>query len=564
MLPIAEKTPLELLAAFEAEADQAMAALSTWKLPFRSIYSTLILGADSAVSGGRFKREREPDFEKGATMLARVSYWRPYLSQATDEIGRDLQNALSVVTPEVHAEIGKGLVFAHFCELMPFAHRGAFTVEKTVDGFRLSYPDDDAAHYEMLDVIASELALTAIEKAPAINPALFSRMIKMWPHLLDHDLFEVLNEAYSFYLKNIHEDIFIGADAYEKALGFSHDEFRRVRAALMAYASWCLGMANAAEAAAKQETGKKQAYYADECLEWLAPLHTSKMVLGVVDQISKVPRDRVDAVLRYFTEPAIAETTISGEGFLAPIQVLGGSYLLSPRALHLMTPERNILYVLNQVDRKRFDDLVSGELEPSLLAHARPLFEALPGAIVETNVIWKGREIDLIAYCPKTNSAVQVQAKAAIPANGARMTRQLEANTLKAVDQLKRFENLPNAITDEMIRAIFKVEARNVRWSSAVLSRSSFGTVSAWKAMTGRAALNLQILKSVVNEVKGGTAFDFSTLPERALSAINAIAEKGFISWREESLDVFGTKIVIPLLDLDTPQLAECRLSLLD
>lgn len=38
------------------------------------------------------------------------------------------------------------------------------------------------------------------------------------------------------------------------------------------------------------------------------------------------------------------------------------------------------------------------------------------------------------ASSQKTNSAVQVQAKAAIPANGARMTRQVESNTLKAVD----------------------------------------------------------------------------------------------------------------------------------
>ncbi len=68
----------------------------------------------------------------------------------------------------------------------------------------------------------------------------------------------------------------------------------------------------------------------------------------------KVPRNRVNKILGFFQEPAVGGTTISGEGYLAPIQVLGDTFLLSPRSLHLMTPERNILYVLNKVDNDRF------------------------------------------------------------------------------------------------------------------------------------------------------------------------------------------------------------------
>ncbi|MBB5553667.1 hypothetical protein [Rhizobium lentis] len=557
-----QKAAYQALTSFEAEADKLMGALSIWGLPFRSIYSSVILGAEVAFSGGRFKADRKPDGEKGATMLARLTYWRPYLSTATAELGRDLQNALDAVTPEMHAEIRQALIYAHFCELMPFAHRGAFRIEQTADGFRLSYPNKDAAHYEALDVIASELALTAMEKHFPFNPAPYLRMIETWPRL-DGDFIGALRDAYKFHLKNVYEDIFIGAEAYERVLGFTHEEFKRVRAALMAYGTWCLGMANAAEAGAMQEKGERHTYFAKECLEWLAPLHVSRMVLGVTDQIAGVPRDRVDKILRYFQEPAVAGATISGEGYLAPIQVLGDSFLLSPRALQLMTPERNILYVLNQVDRKQFDELVSGELEPSLLVHARPIFEALPGVEIKTNVIWAGREIDIVGYCPKTNSAVQVQAKAAIPANGARMTRQLETNTLKAIEQLQAFEKLAPAEKDEMIRTTFKVDAENVRWSSAVLSRSSFGTVRAWEAMQGRGALNLQLLQSIVNDVSAEDAFDLATLPHRAMKTMSDITGKCFKSWREETLDVFGTKITIPLLDLDYPEIGRARAALL-
>lgn len=142
------------------------------------------------------------------------------------------------------------------------------------------------------------------------------------------------------------------------------------------------------------------------------------------------------------------------------------------------------------------------------------------------------------------------------------MTRQLGENTLNAVEQLQAFEKLSTAEKDEMIRTTFKVEAENVQWSSAVLSLSSFGTVRAWQAMQGRAALNLQLLQGIVNDVSTEDAFDLATLPE-AMKTMSDIARKGFKSWREETLDVFGTRITIPLLELDDPEIGRCRAALL-
>ncbi len=558
-----QKAAFEALKAFEKEADKAIAALSIWDLPFRGLYSSMLLIADAAFSGGRFNAHRTPDVEKGGTTLARLSLWRDHLSRTGAATKKTLRKDLETVTPHKHAEIRQALVYAHFSELMPFAHRGAFRVEQTGDGFRLSYPTEEAERFEALDVIASELALTALDNDFRVDEACYLRMIDTWPREGGKDFITSLRTAYDFHLKGVHENIFVGAAAYERVLGFTHDEFQRVRAALMAYATWCLNMATAAEAGVMQERGKAQAHYLHAFHEWVAPLHSSKQVLSVIDQLTKVPRNRVNKILGFFQEPAVGGPTISGDGYLAPIQVLGDAFLLSPRSLHLMTPERNIVFVLNKVGRKQFDELVSAELEPSLLAHARSFFDALPGVMSKPNVIWDGHEIDLIAYCQKTNSAVQVQAKAAIPANGARMTRQVESNTLKAVEQLQDFEKLDPAEKDAMIRKEFKVEAENVRWSSAVLSRSSFGTVKAWQAMEGRAALNLQLLQGIANAAAGEEAFDLATLPERAMKTISDIAEKGVLSWREETLDVFGTEIKIPLLDLDNEEITRYRAELL-
>lgn len=73
------------------------------------------------------------------------------------------------------------MIYAHFSELMPFAHRGVFRVEQTGDGFRLSYPTEDAERFEALDVIASELALTALDNDFRVDAACYLRMIDTWP-----------------------------------------------------------------------------------------------------------------------------------------------------------------------------------------------------------------------------------------------------------------------------------------------------------------------------------------------------------------------------------------------
>lgn len=545
---------------FEREADECMKSLSLWSLPYRSVYSAALLAADASYSGGRFGKHREPDGDKGGTMLARYSYWRPYLSKCTQDIGANIADALSVVTDEVRREITQALQYSHFCELMPFAHRQALVVERAADGFRLRYPSETAAEFEALDVIASELALSAVVNNFKYDPRPLLEMVQTWPHTRMSSLDPMLRRAFEFHLDNVREDAFIVAGSYERVLGFHHDEFLRVRAAMMAFSSWCLGMANAAEAYAIDANDSLQDYWGAECLEWLAPLLRRDMVYGMIRQLAGVTADRVDAIIRLFEDDPFSPDGVSGDGYLAPIINFGESILLSPRAIHQMTSERNILYVLNRRDRGRFNELVSAELEPSLLAHAKILLDRIPGIETKTNVLWDGGEIDLLAFCSATNTACQFQAKAAIPANGARMTRQVESNTLTAVRQLQEVERLSTSKRDSVIQATFGVRADNVKWSSGVISRSSFGTASAWEAVAGRAAVNLPLLKLVAEQFENEKNADLTIFPQLAAQTLRKIADEVILSWRDESLEVFGTTLVVPLLQLNDRAIAERRL----
>lgn len=554
---------LAALRQFEQLADERMAGMPLWRLPFRSIFSGALLAADSAFNGPRFQEDKQLQPEKGAAMLARYSYWMSYFRRSGADIGVSIDDALGVMGEPEAAQVRDALVYSHFCELMPFAHRGAYLVEQIPGGFRLSYPSEAAAHYEALDVVASELALTALEDRFQYDPRPLLRMAEDFPHIDPRDLHAVLHPAYEFHLGNIREDAFVGAEAYERVLGFRHDEFLRVRAAMMAFSSWCLGMATAAEVHSLRADDETRRHFQKECREWVAPLLEANFVLGAVQGLSRVASDRVDTIVSYFKDDPLAGQLVSGEGYLAPLQVLGNSLLVAPTAVQLMTPERNILYVLNRRNRDQFNDLVSAELEPSLLAHAVPLLSRIPGVEVKTNIHFKGREVDLVAYCRATNTALQVQAKAAIPANGARMTQQVETNCLTAVRQLVVFEALSDGERDELIATNFAGSIDGVQWSSGVLSRSSFGTVRAWEAINGRAALNLVLLKAVVRELEKLDLPDLTSVPRLASNALKTIADQAVRGWEENSLDLFGTQIAFPLLQLDHAALGKSRAALM-
>ncbi len=547
------------LVAFEKKADEQMQNLSLWKLPYRSVYSTALIAADAVISGGRFKLQRKSDFDKGGAMLARYSYWRPYLRSCTNEIGANLANALSVFAADEYREVGHALLYSHFCELMPFVHRKNLEVEIVSGGFRLYYPSESASRYEALDVIASELALTALNGHFKFDPLPLLRMIETWPHVNGADFYAVIQPAYSFHLGNICEDAFMSEQAYERVLGFQHAEFIRVRAAMMSLASWCLGMANAAEARSMQSKGAKRDRFGNECLEWIAPLISRSFVYGFIQQLSKVSEGRVAEILRYFEDDPFSEVGLSGEGYLAPVIAYDDYVLLSPHAMYQMTPERNILYVLNKLERKRFNDFASAELEPSLLIHAEELIKSIPGIKVKTNVNWRNGEIDLLAYCQATNSAIQLQAKAAIPAVGARMTRQLESNSLTAVRQLQAFEQLSPDEKDALIMSVFGVQAYNVAWSSGIISRSSFGSATAWEKFGNRAVMNLPILKIATAKIKEIDHVDLSKFAEFTRDIIEEIYSKVVVGWEDQPIDVFSTNIIAPLLRLNNLSLSQIK-----
>ena len=552
-------SPLALnqeLFAFEKQADEIVAELGVWRHPLRSILSSLFLMADASFSGGRFGRYSKPNIERGATILSRISHLIPFLSKSTPEIGADLDDALSVMSPDDYDELKSALLYGHFCDLMPLVRNGYLQAERIEGGFRLVHPDRTFAYDEKRDVIATELSLTTLEREAPFAVNALSHMVEDWPVIQGSDFIEVIRNAYDHYMQAINEDEYVNSEEYLSAFGFQRDDFVRVRAALMALASWCIGMAAAADAKSQNSDLDDPAKWRRECLEWAAPHLTQNFVSGTIQAIAKVGDDTLNSIMAYFCDDPLSGKIVSGDGFLAPLLKLGNSYLFSPRSPLIMTVERNLLYVANCQHRTRFDELISHNLEVSLLTTSQKILSALPGVSVKANVRWGGGEVDLLAFDSVSRTALQIQAKAAIPPQGGRMTRQVESNTLRAVQQLKKFEELREEEKLEILNRAFGVDVKDIRWASAVLSRSSFGTSKAWTAISHRAALNLFMLRKAVKILASESASDLTRVPEIAFRSFGEIIQTSCGNWEDGKFELFGTVIHFPNLSLDNQAMA--------
>ncbi len=546
---------LEDLKRFEKEADSKIAKLALWEQPIRSILSMIYLTADSQYVGGRFNRRSPRNAEVGTAAITRMSYVAHFFGKCSREVGADIDDALSVVNGQFKTDIEQLLGYAHFCEIVPLVRRGFFSVERHSSGFTLRHPDEQFVKHEENDILMSEMALPHDLAPPPYPLENCKRMIKAWPEIPGYDLVRVLKDAYDHYMRNVSELPLLSDKAFEKCFGFSRADFIRIRAALMAYADFCLGMADAAETlSARSFTRPKRTMLQREVREWAAPLLSREHIIGVAAGLSDVELSAAERIISRFTiDSDNVDASGAGEGFFPPFLRLRESLLFSPYAIKRMMPERNLLYAMVRTDKQAFDNVVSSCLEPALLEEATKILSELPGVEIRRNVNWENGEIDLLAYHEASNAAFQLQAKAGVPPEGARMVAQVESRTLEAAKQIERFLGLGGDKKDKICSSAIGRKLSGISWSSGVLVRTCLGTERAWNGIKGFVPLNPALLQATVKRIAEGCEFTFVNFGDVAsmeLARFRSVAIRG---WENKSFTLFGEKIELPLLNLNNP-----------
>ena len=541
------------LTKFEAYADGEVAKLSFWRLPIRSLLSAIYLSADSQYVGERFSRSGPRNDEVGTAILTRMSYVIGFFKTCTRDVGADIDNALSVFDQGLRAEFEHLLGYAHFCEVMPLVRRGFLTATTGSSGFALEHPNEQFMRHEEIDILMSEMALAHDLVPPPYPIERYERMVKAWPTIPADDLVTVLKEAHEHYLANVFELPLLSDAAFSKSFDFTRADFVRVRAALMAYADFCLGMADAAERlAARAVTRPRRLTLEREVREWAAPLLNRNHIIGLAAGVAAVDLDVAERIVNIFSlDFNNLEKSGGGEGFFPPFLILDNFLLFSPHAVKRMMPERNLLYSTLRTNRQRFDDIVSRHLEPALLADTAARLSAVPGVEVRQNVVWDRGEIDLLAYHGESNTAFQVQAKAAVPPQGARMVGQIESRTLEAAAQVRRFLDLRDEEKDRVCSSALGRTVSAVTWRSGVLVRTCLGTEKAWSGIRGYVPLNPVLLRTALKRLKGVGEFSFAGIDTVVSEELDALRAAAVVSWENKSFRLFGKTIELPLLDLN-------------
>lgn len=553
---------LEELKEFEKRIDATVAGMDLLKLPLNVVLAGLYVVIDGFFHGHRNDMNSAETREiAGYASASRLSYLLPVLAKCPTMLGgATVAESITSIPESRWEELRLLLQYGHFCELMPEVHRGLYNISGGNETYTLEHASEAVAAGEARDTVLTELALP-FRISSRIDDGRFDALVAKLPTLDLVAAGGIIKELFDHYAVHAYEAPLLSDDAFSAATGASYSEFERFRSGWAAVADFATGMAAAVTRKAHRTgVGVEREGLFDELVEWIAVCLKSDFLSGVVIAVAGLESSKFDALMRFFsTDARSGAVDHAGEGFFPPIVEYESAYQFSPDVLRVMLSGRNVPYALNRIDKRKFDDHVSHDLEPQLLRAAAPIFARVADVQVVTNHGWKRGEIDVLVYSASTNAALHVQAKAALPAQGARMVQRGEGRSREGLQQLKDFRDLPQAARDGILSTALGTPVRDVAVTDVLLCRSGLGTNKVWAELGDVVPLNLTLLHAVVDQLvkEKCSVADFGTVGRQLLEDVCGAVIRG---WNPASVSMGDVTLTVPLLDLDNQALHSYRL----
>jgi hypothetical protein len=552
------------LSEIEEELDKRAKELGILSLPLRSVLSNIYGILDTLYYGNRL-RGGSPRKQAGQALVSRLSYLLPLLLTKCDVegLGDGVLDAMNAFTLQDFAELQFLLQYGHYCELMPAIHRKWYQVHEVANrSYSIRHLSTDIARFEWRDIALSE---TAMPQEPEIDVAQYYdatyQLAEAAPNL-DMALFmSVIFSIKNEYIAGEREFLGISEEGFFNATGVAFETFRQFRAAWAAYAICCQLIAEMLFATTRFVSESEQERLLAEAWEWVMPLVDANFIDGLICSISGLQGDEYGKLMRFFAVDAKARIAPqAGDGFLPPVIKFGDGYLFSSHIVRTVMSTRNLLYVANRLDPDSFSRSIANEMEPALIAAAMKIFQQISQLIVVPNVCWERGEIDILIFNPDENAALQVQAKAAIPPEGARMTRAMETRIAEAFSQLERLHQASAMTVDELISRAVKRNVTAVTVYDAILTSSCFGTSAVWQRMKGTAALNLPLLATVIDEIQSNKdQKPIALLAARANEILDRWCSDLSSGWTLEKVTIDDVTLEVPGLELNPQCLRAIR-----
>jgi hypothetical protein len=547
------------LIAFEGDFDAAVAGLRLFSFPLRTALTGFWGVTDGLLHARNFSsRPAAARPHAGAALASRLSYLTPHLLRCPLEpLGADALDAQSPLQddPSLLAELMLLVQYGHFCELMPEFHRGYYvaTGDRST-GFVLQHPDTDVAKYECKDIVLSELALPFGIRTQPIPHHIVARIADG----RDMQLFAIVAKARYVEVSPLVVEAPVLTDAgCLAAVGVTAQEFGAYRAACFAIADCCLALVD--EYAHRLETDNADQGAWREFLEWRNVCLKGNFVLALIEVLSGLSQEQINQVTGLFAVGCSGgRPNAAADGFFPPFWWLSDDVVMfNPDVLMLMLSSRNIPFALNRLDQGTFDDRVSTHLEPALVTEALGELAGLNVQAVE-GANWDQGEFDVLLFEEQTNTAVHLQAKAAIPAQGARMVRAVETRSREGLEQLRVFRELPQGEKDRVLAKALGREVKDVAVVDVLLTRSGIGSWKVWKELAGAIPANPALIRAARRRAPPTLRDLVLSLPD-VLDEITSAASDG---WVQTPTTLWDVPFEIPLLDLKNKYLEQLRLTL--
>lgn len=419
---------------FEKDLDDEIKSLTILDKPLRSIMTMLYLNIDICYTENQ---------ALGEDLISRLSYLLAIILKSDSSvIGANARNALSIFTDE---DLESGFIpffnYAHFCELSPFIWRKIFLYEIDKEGILNLKYKEGYGDIESRDIILSYLSLPAAIIPPRGVANQYENIIKTYllngKVCLNHMLFEV--KKYSDWYKeySFHNNLFSN-EIYKESLDVTEDEFNRFQSLWFGIAEYHIQMSIAIKEYLKINYSKS---LEDELLEFIAPLLKVNFIKGLFNTMATLSIPKFDRLMSVFTINNKGNGNF-GEGYTPPFIKIMESYLFSPYIVLKMITPRNILYGILKNNQKKFDNKISHLFEPNLINVVINIFKGIENIEIQINKTWEKSEFDILVYFPISNYLLHIQAKAAIPSEGARMVSRLETRIEEGINQIELFRNL--------------------------------------------------------------------------------------------------------------------------
>jgi hypothetical protein len=445
--------------------------------------------------------------------------------------------------------------------VFPFIHSGVYTYKRLDKHTSLvDYTSADACRAELVDSVLSNLSI------PIIPPVKVDGVQDHWisvkrrlerrevPNVLKSTAYiEKIYEAIS----NSYREAVLVPDTFYSNLGFTDaSAFRKIRQALCAI---CYAYMQTAIAVSRYCKGRQLGDDVEFALRkgLSMAVEPKSSIRNITLKLTGAKESDFNKFGEFFFENGSTRSSIS-KRFLPPFWDLGDCFYFCPGAAFMSMSVRNLLITVQNhppfSEKYHFHEQISDLFEPMLLERAKHHFETNGYAVVLEKKI-PGTDIDLLAYCAKSNTLLTVQAKATLYPEGARMVRNLDGRINEGIEQLGKFDRLSQKERIRIINDCFpgagEKEPQHMR---GILTNSSFGTYKSWEQMERKEIIpiNCNILRHVLPQCA-----DLTELPKQTKNYIDSCLALVNFEIKDKTFEIGDQKILQKNLDFDIRKLYE-------